>query len=118
MPDCTDMNKQTSDSVELPELVRKSTEWNAENKNPDFNLVVVNGSNDDFVSKMRTNEVGSYLTYCFTKVVIERARTGEMKGLSDLLKRIQNELHSSGKQLIEFKCNNDTDKLRIEKHQT
>ena len=84
---------------EVVDTLGEETGWNDRSHNPDFNLVVVKGSTDGFVSKMRTNEVGSYLTYCFTKLVTERAQTGEMKGLSALLKDIQNALHSKGKQV-------------------
>jgi len=88
------------------------TEWN-----PDFNLVVVHGSNDGFISKMQSgSDVGSYLTYLFVEEVMERIERGRMEGMDDLLRGIQRLLHDQGKQLIEFTCFNDTNNLRIERH--
>jgi len=89
------------------------TEWN-----PDFNLVVVHGSNDGFISKMQSgSDVGSYLTYLFVEEVIQRIERGQMEGMDDLLRGIQRSLHKQGKQLIEFTCFNETNNLRIERYQ-
>ena len=95
---------------------RTDTEWTAETKNPDYNTVVVHGANDGFVSLMKTNHVGSYLTYFFVKAVKQRIQRQERKGLEQLLTDIQNALHDSGKQLIRKEFFNNTATLRIEKN--
>ena len=95
---------------------RKEAEWTAETKNPDYNSVVVHGANDGFVSLMKTNHVGSYLTYFFVKAVKQRIKRQERKGLEELLTDIQNALHDSGKQLIRKEFFNNTATLRIEKN--
>ena len=54
-----------------PGLLRAETaEWTGKNKNPDYNTVVVHGSNEGYVSKMLVSEKGSYLTYGFTQAVM------------------------------------------------
>ena len=89
--------------------------WTSRTKNPDYNLVVVHGSNDGFVSKMQDSEVGSYLTYFFAKAVRQRIERKQRKGLSELLTDVQNVLHDGGKQLIRKEFFNNTEYLRIER---
>ena len=97
------------------DALQKETEWTSMNKNPDYNLVEVHGSNDGFVSKMQATTMGSYLTHSFVKAVRQRIEKKQRKGLSDMLKDIQNALHDKGKQLIKFTCYNDTGNMRIER---
>ena len=118
-------DSDTKDDVELEEAdkgphdgvveVQMETEWTSKTKNPDYNLVVVHGSNDGFVSKMQKSEVGSYLTYCFTKMIKERIEKNQRKVLSEILVEIQDALHDTGKQMIKFICFNQTGSLRIER---
>ena len=104
-------------SVSMIDDVRVTSQWTTTTKNPDYNLVVVHGSNDGFVSKMQDTEVGSYLTYFFAKAVRTRIEMNERKGLSELLTDVQNVLHDAGKQLIRKEFFNDTEYLRIEINQ-
>ena len=97
------------------EALEVETEWTSKTKNPDYNMVVVHGANDGFVSKMQENEVGSYLTYFFAKAVRMRIERKERKGLSELLTDVQNVLHDAGKQLIRKEFFNNTEYLRIER---
>ena len=105
-------NKAGDDVVESLQM---ETEWTSRTKNPDYNLIVVHGSNDGFVSKMQATEVGSYLTYCFTKMVKDNIVKRERRGLGAILTEIQNVLHDKGKQMIKFICFNNTGSLRIER---
>ena len=102
-------------SVDLVDELEIDTEWNSKNKNPDYNLIVVHGANDGFVSKMQDNEMGSYLTYSFIKAVKQRIERNGSKGLGEILMDIQNVLHDKGKQMIKFNCFNYTANLRIER---
>ena len=95
----------------------KCTEWSSKHKNPDYNLVVVHGANEGFVSKMKESTVGSYLTYFFTKSVRMNIEQNQRKGLGEMLKDIQNLLHDKGKQLIRKEFFNETENLRIEINQ-
>ena len=90
-------------------------EWTSKTKNPDYKLAVVHGANDGYVSKMQHSDIGSYLTYCFTKMVKERIEKKQRKGLSELLVNIQDALHDKGKQMIKFSCFNQTGSLLIER---
>lgn len=111
-----EVSKDNGDASPRSVDSNSDNEWNLENKNPDYNLMVVNGSNDGYVSKMKKTEIGSYLTYCFVKMVMRRIEYGQTTGMQEMLKQIQNALHDKGKQLIEYQCNNNTDKLRIERY--
>ena len=101
--------------TDVTEALVVDPEWTSRSKNPDYNLIVVHGSNDGFVSKMNESEVGSYLTYSFAKAVKYRIEKKQRKGLSELLTDIQNQLHDMGKQLIKFNCYNNTANMRIER---
>ena len=105
-------NKGDNDTVQALQM---ETEWTSRTKNPDYNLAVVHGANDGFVSKMQNSEVGSYLTYCFIKMVKERIKRKARQGLSDILVEIQDTLHDKGKQMIKFICFNKMGNLRIER---
>ena len=109
-------DEETS-TVEALQVESRDTEWSSKYKNPDYNLVTVNGSNDDYVSKIQHSTVGSYLTYFFTKAVRLNIEMKQRKGLGAILKDIQNLLHDEGKQLIKKTFFNETETLRIEKKQ-
>ena len=104
-------------TVEALQIESRDTEWSSKHKNPDYNLVAVHGSNEDFVSKMQQSSVGSYLTYFFAKAVRLNIEGKQRKGLAAILKDIQNLLHDEGKQLIRMEFFNETQNLRIEKNQ-
>ena len=110
-----EMVESNKGDKDIVQALQMETEWTSRTKNPDFNLAVVHGANDGFVSKMQNSEVGSYLTYCFIKMVKERIKRKARKGLSDILVEIQDTLHDKGKQMIKFNCFNYTANLRIER---
>ena len=55
----SDAHKGPNDSIDALQM---ETGWTSKTKNLDYNLVIVHGANDGFVSKMQNSDVGSYLT--------------------------------------------------------
>merc|ERR1711920_771091 len=88
--------------------------WAANEKNPDYNLVVINAANKDFVSKMSI-ETGSYMITEFVSKMVENHRNGGIwrnkDFLGEIMTKIQTKLHRKGIQLPEAKYNNGTDKI-------
>ena len=95
-------------------LQMMDTEWSSKHKNPDYNMIIVHGANEGFVSKIQNTEVGSYLTYFFTKAVRLNIEMGQRKGMGEILADVQNTLHDAGKQLIRMEFFNNTQNLGIE----
>merc|ERR1719410_136702 len=82
---------------------KSRTPWARNEKNPDFNLVLINGANKDFKSWMTIDE-GSYLIKEFVSKMVENNRISGIcqnkSFLGDIMTQIQNKLHRDGKQLI------------------
>ena len=95
------------------EDVEAKSEWTTSTKNPDYNLILIHAANSGFVAKMQDGDVGSYLTYFFTKRVQRNIAQHEGKGLAVIMEDIQNVLHENGKQQIRKEFNNNMN-LRIE----
>lgn len=91
--------------------VQHDKEWISGNKNPDYGLTVVHASNKGFVAKMKGGSVGSYLTYFFTKSIIQNHKT---MGLASMLEKINETLHSHGKQQLRTEFFSKTRNLRFE----
>ena len=119
-PDNTDVEDAAkpgndAEGNDLVDALQMETAWTKSTKNPDYNMIVVHGSNDGFVSKMNKSEKGSYLTYYFIKMVRERIEKKNRKGMYELLMEIQDVLHDKGKQMIKISCFNRARNLRIER---
>ena len=113
-----DMQK-SADIAKHTELedVQKDDDWTKSSKNPDYNLIAVHASNAGFVAKMHSaEEVGSYLTYFFTKTLRRYIDDGKTDGLGVMMDEIEKKLHDAGKQQIRTEFFTETRKLRIEKN--
>lgn len=102
--------KEVPKATELND-VQNVNVWTKSSKNPDYGLTVVHASNKGFVAKMKGGSVGSYLTYFFTKAVMQYHKT---KGLASMLEEINETLHFHGKQQIRTEFFSKTRNLRFE----
>eukprot|EP01083_Nonionella_stella_P081927 225971_1 len=102
--------------VDYKVLHEDNAPWARDEDNPDYKLAVVNAANHDFQSKMR-NDIGSYLIYKFQEKMKRNCERNSMccyhnkLFLGEIMGDIQNELHSEGKQLPEYKFNNGMEKI-------
>ena len=113
-------SKKSTDSPKNTtfEDVQEDFEWTTSTKNPDYNLVLIHAANSGFVAKMQESEVGSYLTYFFTKKIQDNIVDHGRRGLAVIMEDIQNLLHDHGKQQIRKEFYNNTMNLRIEVNTT
>eukprot|EP01083_Nonionella_stella_P246628 856002_1 len=103
-------------------------EWAQEESNPDHKLVLLHAANKNFQSKLRT-DIGSL----FIERLLGKIRENEnihwlfttqcwrwcknKQTLWEITSEIQHELHDEGKQLPEYKYNNDTERIVFIKNQ-
>lgn len=87
------------------EARRMTNPWARDEHNPDYRLAIINASNPDFMSKMRS-DIGSYMMHFLVEMLTENLSRGGVFGcrseafLAEIMLEIQNLLHDEGKQLI------------------
>ena len=104
-------------NVGMIDMGRATTvQWARDEKNPDYQLAVINAANEGFQSKLDTQR-GSYVITEFTEKLRENMNDKNNKRfLFEIFEKIQSDLHDKGKQLPENTFNNGTRYIKFYKN--
>merc|ERR1712062_287249 len=115
--DLSIVNELQNTQTSLAEIEKSVTirQWKGDMVNPDHNLMVIHGSNRDFVAKAHS-EYGSFLTKVFAEAVMMNIRNGDVEGLDLILPRVQNVLEEEKVQLPKVESFNNAMNVRLQRH--
>eukprot|EP01084_Bolivina_argentea_P041049 75746_1 len=90
--------------------------WKRDQVNPDYKLILISAANEGFQAKMNSID-GSYLIYELMKASILNIEAKTDLFFGEIVDKVQEDLHSSGKQQITKTYNNHTRYLKFVSNQ-
>eukprot|EP01084_Bolivina_argentea_P076461 138579_1 len=88
--------------------------WIEGQQNPDYRLALIEAANFGFQSKLRS-DIGSYVIHSFYEKTMDILKDNKRKFIHEIFKKIQQQLHDQGQQLIVCTWNTDTPYIRFKR---